>query len=208
MHSPDQATQSSPARELSCAPAQQMHVSIRLQPSGMKASGTSTSTLGLYCCMHAPHRDDDDKVVFNGWARMAVPLQDFSVIEVRKPNVGENKPASVTADAVFTGQGELTGVTSEDSGGMLLHAAGVTRKSLRCCAALCVYGACLCCHPLAELCQGSVRSASSLAWQLPCLFRHLQVRVGQVMLCKPERALPRCFQPCSGLASCTCISGG
>lgn len=33
---------------------------------------------------------------------MAVPLLDYSVIEVKKPNVGENKPAAVTADAVFT----------------------------------------------------------------------------------------------------------
>ena len=45
-------------------------------------------------------------MVFNGWARMAAPLVDFSVIEVRKPNVGEAKPAGVTADAVFTVEGE------------------------------------------------------------------------------------------------------
>lgn len=51
-------------------------------------------------------RDDEDKVVFQGWARMAVPLLDFSVIEVRKPNLGENKPGGVTADAVFTVAGE------------------------------------------------------------------------------------------------------
>lgn len=29
---------------------------------------------------------------------MAVPIQEFTIIEVRKPNVGENKPADVTAD--------------------------------------------------------------------------------------------------------------
>ncbi|DBB15126.1 TPA: hypothetical protein ACH3X3_004135 [Trebouxia sp. C0006] len=45
------------------------------------------------------YRDEDtDKVGFRGWARMAVPIQEFTIIEVRKPNVGENKPADVTAD--------------------------------------------------------------------------------------------------------------
>lgn len=29
---------------------------------------------------------------------MALPLQAFNVVEVRKPRVGENKPAAVTAD--------------------------------------------------------------------------------------------------------------
>ena len=47
------------------------------------------------------HRDDEtDKIVFRGWARMAVPIEDYTIIEVRKPNVGENKPADVTADIV------------------------------------------------------------------------------------------------------------
>ena len=48
------------------------------------------------------HRDDEtDKIVFRGWARMAVPIEDYTIIEVRKPNVGENKPADVTADIVI-----------------------------------------------------------------------------------------------------------
>ncbi|CAL8471736.1 g11278 [Coccomyxa elongata] len=42
--------------------------------------------------------DGSEKVVFRGWARMALPLQAFNVVEVRKPCVGENKPAAVTAD--------------------------------------------------------------------------------------------------------------
>lgn len=50
----------------------------------------------LWCC-----RDEDtDKIGFRGWARMAVPIDEFTIIEVRKPNVGENKPADVTADIV------------------------------------------------------------------------------------------------------------
>lgn len=42
--------------------------------------------------------DGSEKVVFRGWARMALQLQAFNVVEVRKPRVGENKPAAVTAD--------------------------------------------------------------------------------------------------------------
>ena len=45
--------------------------------------------------------DDEDKVVFRGWARMALPTDSFSVVEVRKPNVGEAKPAAVTAEIVI-----------------------------------------------------------------------------------------------------------
>lgn len=45
--------------------------------------------------------NEEDKVVFKGWARMALPLQAFNVVEVRKPNVGQNKPASVKADILL-----------------------------------------------------------------------------------------------------------
>ncbi len=45
--------------------------------------------------------NDDDKVVFKGWERMAIPLKAFNVVEVHKPNVGQNKPASVTADILI-----------------------------------------------------------------------------------------------------------
>ncbi|GFR52139.1 hypothetical protein Agub_g14654, partial [Astrephomene gubernaculifera] len=44
--------------------------------------------------------DDDNRVRFAGWARMALPTNSFKVTEVRKPNVGEAKPAAVTADVV------------------------------------------------------------------------------------------------------------
>lgn len=40
-------------------------------------------------------------MIFKGWARMALPLQAFNVVEVRKPNVGQNKPASVKADILL-----------------------------------------------------------------------------------------------------------
>ena len=45
--------------------------------------------------------EEEDKVVFRGWARMALPLRHFAVVEVRKPNVGEAKPATVTADVLL-----------------------------------------------------------------------------------------------------------
>ncbi|EFJ49751.1 hypothetical protein VOLCADRAFT_104194 [Volvox carteri f. nagariensis] len=45
--------------------------------------------------------DDDDRVRFAGWARMALPLNSFKITEVRKPNVGDAKPAAVTANVVI-----------------------------------------------------------------------------------------------------------
>ena len=53
-------------------------------------------------------RDDNDRICFSGFARMAVPLVDFAIIEVKHPNVGEIKPAAVTADVTFTTEGELS----------------------------------------------------------------------------------------------------
>lgn len=35
---------------------------------------------------------------FSGWARMALPISTFSVVEVGAPNVGENRPSRVRAD--------------------------------------------------------------------------------------------------------------
>ena len=59
------------------------------------------------------HRDDEtDKIVFRGWARMAVPIEDYTIIEVRKPNVGENKPADVTADIVVDTSRKLLPVSA------------------------------------------------------------------------------------------------
>lgn len=44
---------------------------------------------------------EDDKVVWAGWSRMATPIVSFTITEVRKPNVGEVKPAAVTAELVL-----------------------------------------------------------------------------------------------------------
>ena len=38
------------------------------------------------------------QVGFSGWARMAQTIDKFAITEVRKPKVGENKPAAVTGE--------------------------------------------------------------------------------------------------------------
>ena len=38
------------------------------------------------------------QIGFSGWARMAQVIDKFAVTEVRKPKVGENKPAAVTGE--------------------------------------------------------------------------------------------------------------
>ena len=57
--------------------------------------------------MHAPPwlfplpalpRASCPQVGFSGWARMAQVIDKFAVTEVRKPKVGENKPAAVTGE--------------------------------------------------------------------------------------------------------------
>ncbi len=57
--------------------------------------------MSLTSCVLGRDENEEDKVIFKGWARMALPLQAFSVVEVRKPNVGQNKPASVRADILL-----------------------------------------------------------------------------------------------------------
>lgn len=40
-------------------------------------------------------------MVFGGWARMAQPIVSFTVVEVAKPNIGENWPMRVRADVTI-----------------------------------------------------------------------------------------------------------
>lgn len=63
---------------------------------------------------------------------MAAPIQEYTIIEVRKPNVGENKPADVTADIVIDTTSELqhaTGDLGMPVGGMLLMGKADTTQS-------------------------------------------------------------------------------
>ena len=51
--------------------------------------------------------------MFRGWARMAVPIDTFTIVEVRKPNVGETKPAGVEADVIINTAGVLTALWAD-----------------------------------------------------------------------------------------------
>ena len=39
---------------------------------------------------------------FEGWARMAQPIVSFSVVEVGRPRIGENRPSRVRADVAIS----------------------------------------------------------------------------------------------------------
>ncbi|KAG0363594.1 hypothetical protein BGZ54_008106 [Gamsiella multidivaricata] len=39
--------------------------------------------------------------VFSGWSRVAAPISYFKMVEVAKPNLGEDKPSLITADVTF-----------------------------------------------------------------------------------------------------------
>ncbi|XP_005185025.2 RNA helicase aquarius [Musca domestica] len=49
-----------------------------------------------------PWQSEDGGVVFGGWARMALPIASFAVVEVAKPHIGEKKPSRVRADISVT----------------------------------------------------------------------------------------------------------
>lgn len=49
-----------------------------------------------------PWKREDSGVYFGGWARMAQPIVNFSVVEVAKPNIGEKQPSRVRADVSVT----------------------------------------------------------------------------------------------------------
>ncbi|KAJ1934733.1 hypothetical protein FBU59_005605, partial [Linderina macrospora] len=41
---------------------------------------------------------DEDNVYFAGWARMAMPLSSFTIVDVQRPKIGQNAPSKVRAD--------------------------------------------------------------------------------------------------------------
>ncbi|CAL8086533.1 unnamed protein product [Calicophoron daubneyi] len=45
-----------------------------------------------------PWRGELGQTVFDGWSRMALPIQSFNIVEVAKPNLGARHPARVRAD--------------------------------------------------------------------------------------------------------------
>lgn len=49
-----------------------------------------------------PWQSEDGDIVYGGWARMALPITSFAVVEVSKPHIGEKKPSRVRADVSVT----------------------------------------------------------------------------------------------------------
>ncbi|XP_065057639.1 RNA helicase aquarius-like [Rhopilema esculentum] len=49
-----------------------------------------------------PWKNEVGKTEFGGWARMAKPITDFSVVQVGKPNISESRPSVVKADVTLT----------------------------------------------------------------------------------------------------------
>lgn len=45
-----------------------------------------------------PWSGEQGQVVFDGWSRMALPIQAFNIIEVGKPALGAKHPSRVRAD--------------------------------------------------------------------------------------------------------------
>lgn len=45
-----------------------------------------------------PWQSEEGGVVFGGWARMSLPVQEFAVVEVGKPLIGEKRPSLVRAE--------------------------------------------------------------------------------------------------------------
>ncbi|XP_010916892.1 uncharacterized protein [Elaeis guineensis] len=46
--------------------------------------------------------NNEGETAFRGWSRMAVPIKEFKITEVKQPNIGEVKPSSVMAEVTFS----------------------------------------------------------------------------------------------------------
>ncbi|KAJ1440474.1 P-loop containing nucleoside triphosphate hydrolase [Sesbania bispinosa] len=46
--------------------------------------------------------NNEGETAFRGWSRMAVPIKEFKISEVKQPNIGEVKPSSVTAEVTYS----------------------------------------------------------------------------------------------------------
>ncbi|KAH6766515.1 P-loop containing nucleoside triphosphate hydrolases superfamily protein [Perilla frutescens var. hirtella] len=48
------------------------------------------------------YTNNEGETAFRGWSRMAVPIKEFKIAEVKQPNIGEVKPSAVTAEVTFS----------------------------------------------------------------------------------------------------------
>ncbi|XP_058194691.1 uncharacterized protein LOC131311286 [Rhododendron vialii] len=62
------------------------------------------------------HISNEGETAFRGWSRMAVPIREFKVTEVKQPNIGEVKPSSVTAEVTFSISSYRAQIRSEWNG--------------------------------------------------------------------------------------------
>ncbi|XP_074312287.1 uncharacterized protein LOC141647837 [Silene latifolia] len=49
-----------------------------------------------------PYINSEGETAFRGWSRMAVPIREFKITEIKQPNIGEVKPAAATANITFS----------------------------------------------------------------------------------------------------------
>ncbi|XP_076946776.1 uncharacterized protein LOC143618445 [Bidens hawaiensis] len=59
------------------------------------------------------YNNNEGQPAFRGWSRMAVPIKEFKITEVKQPNIGEVKPASVKAEVTLSISSYRTQIRSE-----------------------------------------------------------------------------------------------
>ncbi|KAK6933867.1 Intron-binding protein aquarius, N-terminal [Dillenia turbinata] len=57
--------------------------------------------------------NNEGETAFRGWSRMAVPIKQFRITQVKQPNIGEVKPSSVTAEITYSISSYKSHVRSE-----------------------------------------------------------------------------------------------
>ncbi|XP_057789998.1 uncharacterized protein LOC131006864 [Salvia miltiorrhiza] len=48
------------------------------------------------------YTNNEGETAFRGWSRMAVPIKEFRIADVKQPKIGEVKPSAVTAEVTFS----------------------------------------------------------------------------------------------------------
>lgn len=64
----------------------------------------------------AAYINNEGETRFRGWSRMAVPIKEFKVTEVKQPNIGEVKPSAVTAEVTYSVSRYTSQIRSEWNG--------------------------------------------------------------------------------------------
>ncbi|KAH0743115.1 hypothetical protein KY290_031108 [Solanum tuberosum] len=59
--------------------------------------------------------NNEGEPAFRGWSRMTVPVKEFKITEVEQPNIGEVKPAAVTAEVTFSISSYKSQISAEEA---------------------------------------------------------------------------------------------